>query len=105
MVGLSEINILMMVSAGRLETSGNQLKFDIVIAKSVSRLGRNTVENLQTVHAIEYMDIRLILPEDNNGTLGTEVDIHMLDLAEITGLDHVLNDIDPFVETIDDADH
>lgn len=43
-------------------------KFDIVLAKSVSRLGRNTVENLQTAHAIESMDIRLILPEDNYDT-------------------------------------
>jgi DNA invertase Pin-like site-specific DNA recombinase len=25
-------------------------KFDAVIAKSVSRLGRNTIENLQTTH-------------------------------------------------------
>lgn len=39
-----------------------------MIAKSVSRLGRNTVENLQTAHAIESMEIRLILPEDNYDT-------------------------------------
>lgn len=39
-----------------------------MIAKSVSRLGRNTIENLQTTHEIESMDIRLILPEDSYDT-------------------------------------
>lgn len=43
-------------------------KFDAVIAKSVSRLGRNTIENLQTAHEIKSMDIRLILPEDSYDT-------------------------------------
>ncbi|WP_262495765.1 recombinase family protein [Paenibacillus sp. B2(2019)] len=43
-------------------------KFDAIIAKSVSRLGRNTVENLQTAHEIESAGIRLILPEDNYDT-------------------------------------
>ncbi|OBY76745.1 recombinase [Paenibacillus sp. KS1] len=52
----------------RLLEDSKRKKFDIVIAKSVSRLGRNTVENLQTAHAIESMDIRLILPEDNYDT-------------------------------------
>lgn len=40
-------------------------KNDAIIAKSVSRLGRNTVENLQTAAEIEGLGIRLILPEDN----------------------------------------
>ncbi|KZE67269.1 recombinase [Paenibacillus jamilae] len=52
----------------RLLEDSKKKKFDIVIAKSVSRLGRNTVENLQTAHAIESMEIRLILPEDNYDT-------------------------------------
>ncbi|MGE6896494.1 recombinase family protein [Priestia flexa] len=45
-----------------------QKKFDVIIAKSVSRLGRNTVENLQTAHEIESLGVRLILPEDNYDT-------------------------------------
>lgn len=40
-------------------------KIDAIIAKSVSRLGRNTVENLQTAAESEGLGIRLILPEDN----------------------------------------
>lgn len=39
-------------------------KFDAVIAKSVSRLGRNTIENLLTAREIENQGIRLVLPED-----------------------------------------
>jgi site-specific DNA recombinase len=38
--------------------------FDVVIAKSVSRLGRNTVQSLQTAEQIEKQNVRLILPED-----------------------------------------
>jgi len=38
--------------------------FDVVIAKSVSRLGRNTVQSLQTAERIEKQNVRLILPED-----------------------------------------
>ncbi|WP_440705960.1 recombinase family protein [Heyndrickxia oleronia] len=37
---------------------------DVVIAKSVSRLGRNTVQSLQTAEQIERHGARLILPED-----------------------------------------
>lgn len=37
---------------------------DVVIAKSVSRLGRNTVQSLQTAEQIEKQGVRLILPED-----------------------------------------
>ncbi len=37
---------------------------DVVIAKSVSRLGRNTVQSLQTAEQIERQNVRLILPED-----------------------------------------
>lgn len=52
----------------RLLYDAKKKKFDAVIAKSVSRLGRNTVENLQTAHEIESAGIRLILPEDNYDT-------------------------------------
>lgn len=37
---------------------------NVVIAKSVSRLGRNTVQSLQTAEQIERKGVRLILPED-----------------------------------------
>ncbi|OIK08921.1 recombinase family protein [Bacillus sp. MUM 13] len=37
---------------------------NVVIAKSVSRLGRNTVQSLQTAEQIEKQGVRLILPED-----------------------------------------
>nr|WGD73480.1 recombinase family protein [Bacillus subtilis] len=40
-------------------------KFDVVIAKSVSRLGRNMLQSLQTADQLERLNIRLILPEDN----------------------------------------
>lgn len=40
-------------------------KFDVVIAKSVSRLGRNMLQSLQTADQLEKLNIRLILPEDN----------------------------------------
>lgn len=43
-------------------------KFDTVIAKSVSRLGRNTLQSLQTAQQLEKHNIRLILPEDNYDT-------------------------------------
>lgn len=39
-------------------------KFDALIAKSVSKLGRNTIENLLTAREIENLGIRLILPEE-----------------------------------------
>ncbi|MCI1693314.1 recombinase family protein [Aneurinibacillus aneurinilyticus] len=52
----------------RLLQDAKSKKFDVVIAKSVSRLGRNTIENLKTAHNIESFGIRLILPEDNYDT-------------------------------------
>lgn len=42
--------------------------FDVVIAKSVSRLGREVVQSLQTADKIERSKVRLILPEDNYDT-------------------------------------
>lgn len=39
-------------------------KLDVVIAKSVSRLGRNTVNSMNTADNLEMNNIRLILPED-----------------------------------------
>ncbi|MFS0918552.1 recombinase family protein [Brevibacillus sp. 179-C 1.1 NHS] len=43
-------------------------KFDVVIAKSVSRLGRNTLNSLQIADQLERIPVRLILPEDNYDT-------------------------------------
>jgi DNA invertase Pin-like site-specific DNA recombinase len=43
-------------------------KFDVVIAKSVSRLGRNMLQSLQTADELERSRIRLILPEDSYDT-------------------------------------
>jgi site-specific DNA recombinase len=43
-------------------------KFDVVIAKSVSRLGRNTLNSLQMADQLERIPVRLILPEDNYDT-------------------------------------
>ena len=39
-------------------------KFDTVIAKSISRLGRNMLQSLQIADQLERLQIRLILPED-----------------------------------------
>ncbi|MEC1524364.1 recombinase family protein [Neobacillus niacini] len=39
-------------------------RFDTVIAKSVSRLGRNMLQSLQIADELERLQIRLILPED-----------------------------------------
>lgn len=43
-------------------------KFDVVIAKSVSRLGRNMLQSLQTADQLERLHIRLIMPEDSYDT-------------------------------------
>ena len=43
-------------------------KFDVVIAKSVSRLGRNMFQSLQIADQLERLQIRLILPEDTYDT-------------------------------------
>ncbi|TGU71815.1 recombinase family protein, partial [Mesorhizobium sp. M00.F.Ca.ET.186.01.1.1] len=49
----------------RLLADAKNKKFEAVIAKSASRLGRNLVENLQTAGTIINSKVRLILPEDN----------------------------------------
>lgn len=43
-------------------------KFDVVIAKSISRLGRNMLQSLQIADQLERLQIRLILPEDTYDT-------------------------------------
>jgi site-specific DNA recombinase len=43
-------------------------KFDVVIAKSVSRLGRNTSKSLEMADQLERIPVRLILPEDQYDT-------------------------------------
>lgn len=52
----------------RLMNDAKKKKFDIVIAKSVSRLGRNTLQSMNLAHDLEKSSIRLILPEDNYDT-------------------------------------
>lgn len=48
----------------QLLVDAQKKKFDVIIAKSVSRLGRNLIESLQTADKLERAGIRLILPED-----------------------------------------
>ncbi|KAB2425616.1 recombinase family protein [Bacillus cereus] len=48
----------------RLLEDAKDKKFNVLISKSVSRLGRNTIESLQLADKIERLGIRLILPED-----------------------------------------
>ncbi|BDG33496.1 recombinase family protein [Parageobacillus thermoglucosidasius] len=43
-------------------------KFEVVIAKSVSRLGRNTLQSLEMADQLKRIPVRLILPEDNYDT-------------------------------------
>jgi site-specific DNA recombinase len=52
----------------RLLNDAKKKKFDVVIAKSVSRLGRNTLKSLEMADQLERIPIRLILPEDNYDT-------------------------------------
>lgn len=52
----------------RLLEDAKKKKFDVVIAKSVSRLGRNTLNSLQMADQLERIPVRLILPEDNYDT-------------------------------------
>lgn len=52
----------------RLMEDAKKKKFDVVIAKSVSRLGRNLYKSLQLAHELEQQNIRLILPEDDYDT-------------------------------------
>jgi site-specific DNA recombinase len=52
----------------RLLEDAKKNKFDVVIAKSVSRLGRNTLNSLQMADQLERIPVRLILPEDNYDT-------------------------------------
>lgn len=43
-------------------------KFEVVITKSVSRFGRNTLNSLQMADQLERIPVRLILPEDSYDT-------------------------------------
>nr|WP_241236381.1 recombinase family protein [Brevibacillus marinus] len=52
----------------RLLEDAKKKKFDVVIAKSVSRLGRDTLNSLQMADQLERIPVRLILPEDNYDT-------------------------------------
>ncbi|WP_255253182.1 recombinase family protein [Brevibacillus laterosporus] len=63
--GISGATISKRKELQRLLEDARKKRIDAIIAKSVSRLGRNTVENLQTVAEIEALGIRPILPEDN----------------------------------------
>ncbi|PZE20301.1 recombinase family protein [Paenibacillus xerothermodurans] len=52
----------------RLLDDAKEKKFDVIIAKSVSRLGRNSLNSMQTADILERIPVRLILPEDNYDT-------------------------------------
>lgn len=53
-----------------LMADARKKKFGIVLAKSVSRLGRNTIECLLTASEMESdLGVRLILPEDSHDSL------------------------------------
>jgi site-specific DNA recombinase len=52
----------------RLLKDAKDNKFDVLIAKGVSRLGRNLIESLKSADDIERAGIRLILPEDSYDT-------------------------------------
>lgn len=52
----------------RLLQDAKKKKFDVMIAKSVSRLGRNTSKSLRLADELEQAGIRLILPEDDYDT-------------------------------------
>lgn len=56
----------------RMLVDAKDSKFDVIIAKSVSRLGRNTIQSLQTADQLERSKIRLILPEDNYDTASSD---------------------------------
>lgn len=63
--GISGLRVKNRAEMQRLLADAKKQKFDAVIAKSVSRLGRNLVENLQTADIIVSSKVRLVLPEDN----------------------------------------
>lgn len=63
--GISGLRIKNRAEMQRLLADSKKKKFDAVIAKSASRLGRNLVENQQTADTIVNCKVRLILPEDN----------------------------------------
>ncbi|WP_047155036.1 recombinase family protein [Aneurinibacillus tyrosinisolvens] len=52
----------------RLLEDAKKKKFDVLIAKSVSRLSRDMVEGYQIADELERLNIRLILPEDSYDT-------------------------------------
>lgn len=52
----------------RLLEDAKKKKFDVVITKSVSRLGRHTANSMKTADDLERNNIRLILPEDGYDT-------------------------------------
>ncbi|SFM43122.1 Site-specific DNA recombinase [Paenibacillus sp. 1_12] len=52
----------------RLLADAKRKKFDVVNAKSVSRLGRNTLNSMQLADQLERIPVRLILPEDSYDT-------------------------------------
>ncbi|MDQ0112533.1 recombinase family protein [Paenibacillus harenae] len=68
--GISGARIMNRSGLQCLMADARKKKFNIVLAKSVSRLGRNTIECLKTAFEIESeLSIRLVLPEDNHDTL------------------------------------
>jgi len=66
--GLSGTGFKNRSGINRLLADANSKKFDVVIAKSVSRLGRNLSKSLSLADSLEQKNIRLILPEDDYDT-------------------------------------
>ncbi|KGA95807.1 recombinase [Alkalihalobacillus alcalophilus ATCC 27647 = CGMCC 1.3604] len=66
--GISGTGFKNRLEINRLLDDAKEKKFDVVIAKSVSRLGRNLSKSLSLADDLEQEGIRLILPEDDYDT-------------------------------------
>lgn len=67
--GISGTTFLKREAIQQLIHDAKKKKFDVVIAKSVSRFGRSSVESMTVADELEQRyNIRLIFPEDNYDT-------------------------------------
>ncbi|GAB6928869.1 site-specific resolvase TndX [Paenibacillus sp. JCM 10914] len=66
--GISGAGVKNRAEIQRLIEDAKKKKFDVIITKSVSRFGRNTLNSLQMADQLERIPVRLILPEDNYDT-------------------------------------
>ncbi|KEF36932.1 site-specific recombinase, DNA invertase Pin [Schinkia azotoformans MEV2011] len=70
--GISGTGFKNRLEINRLLVDAKAKKFDVVIAKSVSRLGRNLSKSLSLADDLEQEGIRLILPEDDYDTASSK---------------------------------